>query len=515
MISAPERAWHHPDDAPSWGLSAHLAAIRSGRSRSVGDLTDLEGFARWMSVHGGKVVAVLPLLPTFNRPPSEPSPYAPVSRLFWSELILDLGDAHEPTTTPARIDVERAEEEVRRALAGRPEPDASAVDGRLRRYARFRGAQARLGRDWRSWPSDARSGSLGEDHVDREEERFHGKAQVEAGRQLEGLRDRLGSEGVRIGLDLAVGVHPDGFDTWSRPGLFASGMSVGAPPDRAFPSGQDWGFLPVDPRASREEGHAYTAAAVAHHARIAGLLRIDHVMSLRRLFWIPHGGDVGHGTYVRYPMEELLAVHILESHRHRCALVGENLGVVPEEIDEALRRHAIRGMSLAQFEAEASEPAPPDDDEVAMVGNHDTATLVGWLEGRDIDERVRHDLLDPDAADDERRARRSTVQRLMEAVCGDAVEAHELLEGLLRWLGASPSPLVLPWVEDLWLEPDPVNVPGTRSSDRPNWQRVWRRSLDDVMDDPRINALLEELDAARAKADDAREDGEGGDDGGG
>ena len=508
VISAPGRAWRHPDRGPSWGLSAHLAAVRSRRSRSVGDLADLETLTRWMADRGGGVMAVLPLLPTYNRPPTEPSPYAPVSRLFWSELILDLGDAHRPTPSPSRIDVQRADAEVRAALASDPDPASSMVDEPLRRYARFRGAQARLGRDWRSWPAEARDGAIGDDQVDPAEERFHRVAQVAARSQLQGLRDRLAADGVHIGLDLAVGVHPDGFDTWSRRELFVSGMSVGAPPDRAFPSGQDWGFPPVDPRASRAEGHGYAAAAVGHHARVAGFLRIDHVMSLTRLFWIPGGGGVRDGTYVRYPVEELLAVHVLESHHHRCTLVGENLGVVPPEVDEALERHAIHGMSLVQFEAEADEPEPPDADEVAMVGNHDTATFAGWLEGRDIDERVRHGLLDPEDAEEEHEARQATVRRLMDTVCGGRVEAEELLGAVMEWLGSSPSPMVLPWVEDLWLEPEPVNVPGTRSSQRPNWQRPWRRLLDDVVDDPEITALLDRLNEARAETAEATDAGE-------
>jgi 4-alpha-glucanotransferase len=198
---------------------------------------------------------------------------------------------------------------------------------------------------------------------------------------------------MRLGLDLAVGVHPDGYDPWSRQSLFADGMSVGAPPDRGFPSGQDWGFSPVLPDASRTEGHRYIAASIGHQAELAGVLRIDHIMAWTRLYWIPHGCGLHEGTYVSYPAEELFAVLTLESHRQSCEVVGENLGTVPREIDDALPRHGIRGMYLAQFEAANGRSiSAPSAGEVALIGTHDTPTFAGWLAGNDIDDRVEHKL---------------------------------------------------------------------------------------------------------------------------
>ena len=505
LVSAPRTAWRRPGNHTSWGLAGQLSALRSRRSRSTADVVDLESTCRWVHRHGGDLMAVLPLLPTFNRPPSEPSPYSPVSRLFWSELLLDLGRAHRPVASPRSLDVEQAAREVRRALSDAPLPDGDdAPGGELRRYARFRGAQARLGRDWRRWPAEPRSGRLADEVVDPAEERFHLVAQREARRQLLALSDRLAQHDFRIGLDLAVGVHPDGYDPWARPGLFARGISVGAPPDRAFPSGQDWGFPPLRPEASREEGHAYHAAAVAHQAEVAGLLRVDHVMALSRLFWIPHGLAVSEGTYVRYPMEELLAVLSLESHRNRCEIVGENLGTVPAEIDEALPRHGISGTYLAPFAAATPTPEPPKGQEVAMTGTHDTATLQGWLDGRDIDERVRYGLVDPDGAAVERERRAGAVDRLKVAVGHEETGGGAFVDDLLEWLGRSPSPLVIPWIEDLWLEEDQVNVPGTRSSERPNWQRPMRKLLEEVEEDADVQRRLEILAQARCEATGSR-----------
>ncbi|MDH3368198.1 MAG: 4-alpha-glucanotransferase, partial [Gemmatimonadota bacterium] len=471
---------------------------RSARSRSLGDLRDLESVCRWVGDHGGDLVMVLPVHPTFNPEPPEPSPYSPVSRLFWSELILDLGDAHRPTAPPTSLDVTRADAEVRAAMAGLPAPDSAQLDDELVQYARFRGAQVRLGRNWRAWPTAAQAGTLVPDHIDAEEERFHLVAQTLVRRQLHDLRQRLDGDGIRLGLDLAVGVHPDGYDPWSRQTLFGQGMSVGAPPDGGFPSGQDWGFAPVLPEASRREGHRYLAASIANQTALSGVLRVDHIMAWTRLYWIPHGFGLHEGTYVSYPAEELFAILTLESNRHRCEVVGENLGTVPPEIDKALPRHRIWGTYLAQFQASKDpDVAPPTAADMAQVGTHDTPTFAGWLVGADIDERVRHRLLAEEAVPSVREERSRATQRLADMLDCSVDEPQVFLAQLLEWLGRSDSPLVVPWLEDLVLEDRGVNLPGTRSSERPNWQRPMRKLLDEIFGDPEVAALVRRLNDAR------------------
>ena len=498
VIAAPVEAFRRPGSRRSWGVGTQLAALRSARSRSVGDLRDLESLCRWVRERGGDLLTVLPLSPTFNGEWPEPSPYSGVSRLFWSELILDLGDAHRPTPRPATLDVTRADAEVRAALARRPAPLPSELGAELIRYGRFRGAQARLGRNWRAWPAEARDGTLRPEHVDADEQRFQLAAQTLVRHQLQELRGRLERDGFRLGLDLAVGCHPDGYDPWSRQDLFGDGMSVGAPPDLGFPSGQDWGFSPVLPGASRREGHRYLAASIAHQAELAGVLRVDHIMAWTRLYWIPHGSALDQGTYVSYPAEELFAVLTLESHRGRCEVVGENLGTVPREIFEALPRHRIWGMYLAQFQAEKDpHVAPPSAADVALVGTHDTPTLAGWLAGNDVPERVHYRLLAEDAVPQVRKDRARAARRLAKRLHVPAKDPRGLLAALLEWLGGSESPLVIPWLEDLWLEDRRVNLPGTRSSDRPNWQYPMRLLLDEIFTDPDVDALLRRLDGAR------------------
>ncbi|HEV8123840.1 MAG TPA: 4-alpha-glucanotransferase [Gemmatimonadales bacterium] len=501
IIAAPVQTWHRPGERPSWGVGTHLAALRSSRSRHVGDLKDLAALSRWVRGRGGDLVTALPLLPTFNTAPPEPSPYSPVSRLFWSELILDLGQAHQPTAAPDRLDVTVANAEVRAALADHPLPPA-LLDEELLRYARFRGAQARLGRNWRDWPAPARSGNLEAEHVDADEERFHLVAQLLLRGQLHDLREHLEHDGMRLGLDLAVGVHPDGYDPWSRQSLFGEGMSVGAPPDLGFPSGQDWGFTPVLPEASRQEGHRYLAASIAHQAGLAGVLRVDHIMAWTRLYWIPHGFGLHQGTYVSYPAEELFAILTLESNLNRCEVVGENLGTVPKEIDEALPRHRIWGMYLAEFMASAGShfPAPTAHD-MALVGTHDTPTFAGWLAGNDIGERVRYGLLPEEAVPAATEERGRAVQWLAARLHRKAEDPPSFLADLLEWLGRSDSPLVVPWIEDLWLEDRGVNLPGTPSSMRPNWQFPMRLLLEEIFSNAEIDQLVQRLDHARKSKD--------------
>jgi 4-alpha-glucanotransferase len=501
VISAPVHAFRLPGERRRWGVAAQLAALRSGRSRSVGDLQDLESLCSWLHAQGGDAVMLLPLLPTFNTDNPEPSPYSPVSRLFWSELMLDLGGAHRPVGAVSSLDVSKAHAEVWSALSQRtPSPEASR-DPELLRYARFRGVQARMGRNWREWPAVARGGELRDDQVDPATAHFHLVAQDLARQQLGALSGRLRRDGFGLGLDLTVGVHADGYDAWSRQQLFAEGMSVGAPPDPGFPSGQDWGFSPLLPQASRLEGHRYAAASLVHHMAVADVLRVDHIMALSRLYWIPHGMALHEGTYVAYPSEELLAVLTLESHRHRCEVVGENLGTVPEEVNTALQRHRIRGIYLAQFQATGEEGASlPAQDEVASFGSHDTPTLAGWLAGDDIDERGRHGLLAPDRIVQVREARAAAIARLAVMLGASTDDPNPLLLALLEWLGRSPSELVVPWFEDLWLEVRGVNIPGTRASERANWQRPMRLLLEDLMSDPQVEACLRTLRQARAAA---------------
>jgi 4-alpha-glucanotransferase len=254
----------------------------------------------------------------------------------------------------------------------------------------------------------------------------------------------------------------------------------------------------VLPTASRREGHKYLAASIGHQAGLAGVLRIDHIMAWTRLYWIPHGLGLHEGTYVTYPAEELFAVLSLESHRGRCEVVGENLGTVPKDIFEALPRHRIWGMYLAMFAASDTRGiAPPTKADTALIGTHDTPPFAGWLAGTDIVDRVRYGLLREEAAPAVREERVAAIHRLADALHVRPEERLEFLATLLDWLGRSESPLVVPWFEDFWLEETGVNLPGTPSSLRPNWQRPMRPLLEQIFADAQVDQLVHLLHAAR------------------
>src|SRR5262249_29198369 len=168
--------------------------------------------------------------------------------------------------------------------------------------------------------------------------------------QVESLANRAKRQGAFLYLDLPLGLHPDSYDTWRHRQFFVKGMSAGAPPDPVFTNGQNWGFPPMHPRQMRENMHQYTIAYIRNHLQHCGLLRVDHVMGLHRLYWIPEGFSGADGVYVEYPAEELYAILSLESHRNNAGIIGENLGTVPDQVSAAMGRHNIRPMYVVQYE---------------------------------------------------------------------------------------------------------------------------------------------------------------------
>ncbi|MET0579688.1 MAG: 4-alpha-glucanotransferase, partial [Ilumatobacteraceae bacterium] len=292
---------------------------------------------------GIDVVSTLPLYASFLDDPFDPSPYAPVSRLHWNEVYLD--DATLPAAPVPELD----DLIDWRVLAGRRRAQlldaATDLDPYLQAgidrlvterpdildYARFRAG--------RHETADAgRPAAI--------VERSHLLAQYLANRQLAAIE---GPGRAVLALDLPIGSHPDGYETWARGDLYASGMTVGAPPDEFFGDGQDWGFPPQLPAAGRRSGHAMWRQAVARAGEHASMLRIDHVMGVQRLWWVPDGAGAANGVYVRYPREELLAVIAAEAARTATTVIGEDLGTVPEEVVDALARWDVLGLYEEQF----------------------------------------------------------------------------------------------------------------------------------------------------------------------
>ena len=329
--------------------------------------------------------------------------------------------------------------------------------------------------------------------------------------QLSDLAREARGGGAGLYLDFPLGAHPDGFDVQEERDVFARDASVGAPPDSAFPQGQDWGFPPLKPDAARADGHRHLAECLRHHLEHATVLRVDHVMGLHRLFWIPRGFDKADGVYVRGHPEEAYAVASLEASRTGTVLAGEDLGTVPAEVRTSLARHGWLSTYVVEYAVgdrarDALPPVPASS--VACVETHDMAPFAGWWRETDIPERVRLGLLAPERAAEEsrfrKRARRALVaflrkkRRLRGRPTPDRV-----LRALHAHLAASPAASVLVNLEDLWGETDPQNVPGTWM-ERPNWRRPLAHGLENLDLVPGLAAALEEVDTARREGPSTR-----------
>ena len=533
VIRAPRRAWTpsraQGGEPRDWGLFVPTYALWTGRSHGVADLTDLERLQRWTAARGGGVVATLPLLAAFLDRPFDPSPYAPVSRLFWNELYLDPERAPGLDRSPAaqrllgsdeyrresarlrnqpevdyratmahrRLVLEKLAAAV--APAGAPLPDAlaafAAAHPEAEPYARFRALVERHGRPWREWPAEA---SL-PGNTDQDAVRYHLYAQWAMDLQLASQSRGAEPEGnprAPLYMDLPVGSHAAGFDVWRWRALFAD-AAAGAPPDFFFAAGQNWGFPPLHPRRSREEGHAYWIASLRHVMRVSGMLRLDHVMGLHRLYWIPRGFGADEGVYVRYPARELYATLCLESHRHRTELVGEDLGTVPREVRAAMERHRLKRMHVVPFELDldraALAQAPADS--VACLETHDMPPFRAFLEGRDVAERVAQGQLPEERAAKELERRRRWREALARALDARVDDPAGLLRATLSRLAEGPARLVLVALEDLWLETEPQNRPGLPGSE--NWRRRIRHSLEELDQLEEVVSVLSAVDRAR------------------
>ncbi len=332
--------------------------------------------------------------------------------------------------------------------------------------------------------------------------------------------ERARGRGVRLFLDLPLGVHPSGYDTWREREIFVQGISVGAPPDSVFTSGQNWGFPPMHPEWLRRAAYRPVLAFLRHHMQHAGALRIDHVMGLHRLYWIPHERPSSEGVFVRYRSEELYAILSLESHRHGCVIVGENLGTVPAYVNAAMRRHGICGMHVAEYELASPRGRSPRNvprETVASVNTHDMPPFAAYWRGEDISFRAAHGSTDPAVARRERRRREAQKRRLVAELRkggwlrGPATERRVLI-ALLTQLAASPAWALLVNLEDLWLEREPQNVPGTDSGGF-NWRRKSRYDLEAIrgMADLRktLRDLAQRREAARARPREASGRGSG------
>jgi 4-alpha-glucanotransferase len=536
VISAPTRAFVG-DGKPLWGVFLPLYALQTRESWGAGDFSDLERLAEWTAGLGGGVVATLPMLAQFLDEPFEPSPYGPASRLFWNELFLDprrvpeletCAEAKRLLESPEfRKEIEelrkaplvdygrqmalkrRVLEELARQFFAAPSPDRrdayeEFAENRpeLETYAAFRAVGERRGEPWQNWPERLREGTLAPADWDEDDRRYHLWVQWITDEQVSALAKEARRRGPGLYLDIPLGVHGSSYDVWRYRDLFAEGISAGAPPDSLFTGGQNWGSPPLLPERLRERGYDYLIESLRHHLRYAGLLRIDHVMQLYRLFWIPQDMDASAGVYVRYPVDEMFAVLSVESHRHQAIVVGENLGTVPPEIGQAMDRHDVLGMYVVQYELQPGSQGlrTPPARSAASLNTHDMPTFRAFWEARDVAELQRLGFFDEDQAREERERRAALRRQILEELPPEErsdERAHAVaMRRLLEILAASPARMVLVNLEDLWGEAEPQNVPGTHT-ERPNWRRKARYTFEELSTKPEVVDALRRVDAVR------------------
>jgi 4-alpha-glucanotransferase len=544
VISAPARAYFPGTKSETvphprlWGIFAPTYALHSQRNPNAGDLTDFEQLMDWMYGLGGSVAATLPLLGAFLDEPFEPSPYSPATRLFWNEFYVDLEripefaghGAVEPLKKTQRIDYRGVMAHKRRILENLSQTFFSAAtEKRLQAfrefcranknvedYAKFRAAMDRLRTPWHDWPARLRDGSIRKDDYDETAKNYHLYAQWIIQEQIQRLSQRAADRGQFLYLDLPLGLHSAGYDIWRNRDLFVHGVRGGAPPDPVFTKGQNWCFPPMNPETMRLNRYQYVIAYLRNHLRYAKLLRIDHVMGLHRLYWIPDELSGDKGVYVKYPAEELWAILSLESHRHKAGIVGENLGTVPPEVNAAMAKHDIRQMYVVQYEIMGSpgKPGlgPPPEQCVAVLNTHDMPPFRAFLDGTDIDDRLDLGFLNEKTARIERKQRakmRAALEKWGLYERPRAVINHPYSSPMpaapmshievTRFLSNSMANIVLINLEDLWEETLPQNVPAT-STERPNWRRRVRPSIEQIRKMARVAEVLSNVFAQRSRS---------------
>ena len=508
LITGPGRC-HLPRGLRDWGWAIQLSTLRSRASWGIGDFGDLRDFARWSGEQGAGFVGVSPLGAPNPSPNPEPSPYYPSTRRFLNPLHLRITDVpgadgldlaelaaagraldDERIIDRARVHATKAAALDRLWAAGRF--DRAAFDAwraeqgePLERWSRFCVLSERLGAGWQGWPEAVRDPAGAEvarvavEAGDRVA--FHAWVQWLADGQL-----AAASEGLRRVADMPVGVDPGGFDAWDWQDQLALGASVGAPPDRFNTAGQDWGLPPFIPHRLREAQYRPFIETIRQQLRYAGGLRIDHVLGLFRLWWIPVGHGAARGAYVRYPTDELLEIVALESQRAGAVVIGEDLGTVPPGVRTELRRRRVLSTRLVLFEKTAPSGYPGQS--FAAVTTHDLPTVAGALSGADLRDQAAAGVTpDPSAL--------ALLRGRLRAAAGVGADADAgaVVGALHRRLAASPSVLVAATLEDALGVEERPNLPGTVITQRPNWSMALPVPLEDLDGHPVVRATIEAI----------------------
>jgi len=542
-----------------WGISIQLYSLRSGRNWGIGDFSDLARIAGIAGARGAALIGLNPLHARHLSRPDEASPYSPSSRTCIDPMYIDVeavpdfaecdGAAamvREPgfqlrlqmlRDTPL-VD-HRNVSEIKLAVLGRLFASFCAThshgdDPRRRGFvafvmeqgealARFAEFEAlRLDRvakglsavDWHGWPDEWRnpeSAALARFRIESATQiAFQMYLQWEAARQLESSAAAARAAGLELALyrDLAVGAARDSSEAWGDQALIAARMSIGAPPDQFSRNGQNWGLSPWNPRVLAERGYRPFAELLAANMAGAGALRIDHVMALMRLFWNPDGMAGTQGVYVRQPFDALVGVLTEQSRRHRCMVIGEDLGSVPDGLRERLQDLGLLSYRVLLFErhwqgdGNFKLPGEYPRQALATVATHDMPTIADFWRFGDIERRAALGLFPDDQAREQevatRHGERWKVLALLHELRlspADPEDTGQIADALHAAIARTPSMLAVVQLDDVLGETEPANIPGTHR-EYPNWRRKLSRTLDEIAADPRLERLARIMDSA-------------------
>ncbi|MFF4803974.1 4-alpha-glucanotransferase [Streptomyces sp. NPDC001351] len=546
--------------ARSYGLLVQLYSLLSRRSWGMGDLGDLAELTAWAGrALGAGFVQVNPLHAAVPGAPTDPSPYRPSSRRFPDPVHLRVEDipeyAHVEDRERVRALLGRAAELREAVLEKGALIDRDTVwelkrealelirevelgPGRRAAYVDFLAEQGEAledhatwyalaevhGSDWSRWPAPLRDPRSAEtararrelmDRVD-----FHSRLAWLTDAQLTDAQRAAREAGMPVGIvhDLAVGVHPGGADAWAQQEYFAAGMSVGAPPDAFNARGQDWGLPPWRPDRLAASGYEPYRRLLKALFRYAGALRIDHVMGLFRLWWVPQGHPPTEGTYVRYDAEAMLAILVLEASRAAAVVIGEDLGTVEPGVRETLRERGVMGTSVLWFERDwegDGQPLPPEAwraDCLATATTHDLPPTAARLTGEHVELRDRLGLLTRPLEEERAEAANDTGEWLgllarlgllhgTGGAHGVSQEEAEI-QAVHRFLLRTPSRMIGIWLPDTVGDRRPQNLPGTWDQ-YPNWRLPIADAegrpvtLEELAGSPRLHALIDVLRTVR------------------
>ena len=548
-----------------WGVALQLYSLASDRNWGCGDFTDLNQIVEWAGKHlGASIIGLNPLHAIRNTAPLHTSPYAPYNRLAINELYIDLErlpefyaseDAQAQYRSPEfqaklkalrenrRVDYDAIAQAKRtmldlayrqflkEAYSG-TEPNLEPKTARaklLERFIQSEGEPLELYAifqtleeerrmiqsktvTWQEWPKQFLSpGSAVREYGKRHRKRirFFQYIQWIASEQLNEVRRTADAAGMPIGIynDLALGAEGTGAEAWMYQSVMALGADCGAPPDAFAPQGQNWGLPPVNPVALRPTRYELLIQLLRKNMRFGGAIRLDHVMALCRLFWIPKGQPATEGTYVHYPFEDLLAIIALESHRSKTVVIGEDLGTVPDWVRDQLTKARVLSYRVFYFERRGDgswkSPGEYPQQALAVAGTHDLPTLTGFWSGEDIqlraglgafpDEASRRQALEERQRDKGRMLVALKQESLLpDGMTDDPTTVPAMTPALCRaihaYLARSSAWLVLANLEDGLEEISQTNLPGTVEN-HPNWRRKYASRVDKLTEDTRLREL--------------------------